>query len=234
MRVDTPLLGVGQPGEHPRGDRGRAAVRRPARSDRRVGRGAAAGAPPRRAAAPARRHHAHRRLLQLQPGRADARARHDARRDRQRPEGRRARRDAGARRARDQAARGVRRRGGGGGARPARGRRRCRRRARWPTPRVRAGMPSTAVLHVGSSADAVDRGAAADSSRRSRARQGLARHRHRRHRRAAEGGVRLMLYHLLYPLHTRARGLQRDAVHHVPHRGGEPDRARHRACSSGR
>ena len=76
--------------------------------------------------------------------------------------------------------------------------------------------------------------AAAGPSRRSRARQGLARHRHRRRRRAAEGGVRLMLYHLLYPLHTRVRGLQRDAVHHVPHRGGEPDGARHRACSSGR
>ena len=77
-------------------------------------------------------------------------------------------------------------------------------------------------------------GAAAGPPRRSRARQGLARHRHRPRRRPAEGGVRLMLYHLLYPLHAELAGLQRDAVHHVPHRGGEPDRARHQPVRSAR
>ena len=45
-------------------------------------------------------------------------------------------------------------------------------------------------------------GARPRASRRSRAGQGFARHRHRCGRRSAEGGVRLMLYHLLYPLHT--------------------------------
>jgi hypothetical protein len=30
-----------------------------------------------------------------------------------------------------------------------------------------------------------------------------------------------MLYHLLYPLRTAAVGAERDALHHVPHGGGE-------------
>ena len=79
-----------------------------------------------------------------------------------------------------------------------------------------------------SSAEAADVALAARASRRSRAGEGIARHRHGCGRRSAEGGVRLMLYHLLYPLHTHFAGLQRDPLHHVPHRGGQSECARHR------
>jgi hypothetical protein len=37
-----------------------------------------------------------------------------------------------------------------------------------------------------------------------------------------------MLYHLLSALHDAVLAPERDALHHVPHGGGEPDRAPHR------
>ena len=51
---------------------------------------------------------------------------------------------------------------------------------------------------------------------------------------AIEGGVGLMLYHLLYPLHSPFSVLQRHALHHVPHRGREPDGAGAQSLRSGR
>src|SRR5205814_10249893 len=47
-------------------------------------------------------------------------------------------------------------------------------------------------------------GAASRPARRSRARQRIARRPHGHRHRSPEGGVRLMLYHLLYPLHGSA------------------------------
>ena len=86
-----------------------------------------------------------------------------------------------------------------------------------------------AVRHHASSADAAADVVAVAARRRSRARQGIARHALRRRGRSHRGGARLMLYYLLPPLASLAlSGVpERDALHHVPHRGGQPDGARH-------
>ena len=159
----------------------------------------AAGDASRRAAAAAGRDHAHRRLVQLQPRGVAPGARHGGGGRRMRPQGRRARRDARARRPRRFAAPRIGPCRGGGLARsPDRRRRRGRARAgrcgncggnagraRSPTSRpatrrrrgCRAGRPGDLVLVKGSRGIGTD--LVVD---------------------AAEGGVRLMLYHLLPPL----------------------------------
>ena len=43
-----------------------------------------------------------------------------------------------------------------------------------------------------------------------------------------------MLYHLLYPFRTAVLGAERDALHHVPHGGGEPVGAGDQPACSGR
>ena len=233
--VETPLLGAGNLRERPRGDGGRGA-RSTCRSTTiaRARRDAAAGASPRRAAAAARRRHADRRLLQLQSGGAEARR---SRPSPPRPAAR-ARSPCSARcwssathaRAlheecgRAAAAAGLELLIAVGGA-PARALADAARGAGMPRSRRRTSRRATRPPTVG---------AAARPARRSRARQGLARHRHRRRRGAAEGGVRLMLYHLLYPLHDAARGAERDALHHVPHRRREPHGAGDRPVARAR
>ena len=184
------------------------------------------------------RRHARRRLLQREPGGADARRSTAlaatptaARRDRG------ARRDARARRRSP-----TRCTTSAGAPRPragvdAAGRRRRRRRrdALADAARRRPAWPPARVHHVRDERRGRRRVVArCVRARRPRAGEGIARHADRRRGRSAEGGVRLMLYHLLYPLHTTVLGAERDALHHVPHRGREPDGARSSACCSGR
>ena len=71
------------------------------------------------------------------------------------------------------------------------------------------------------------RRARAGPPRRPRPREGIARHPHRSRGRAAQGGVRLMLYHLLYPLAHAGAGAERRPLHHVPDGGREHHRAGH-------
>ncbi len=103
-----------QPGQRSRCDGGGGQHGRVAGRHRLGGGDARAGGTSRRAPAASRRRDAGRRFVQLEPGRADASPGDDWRRDRQRPQGRGARRDAGARRAQPAAARGVRPRRRGG------------------------------------------------------------------------------------------------------------------------
>ena len=155
---------------------------------------------PRRAAPAARRHHADRRLLQLEPRRAEAsRSRRCATATGSARKVADPRRDARARRARRRgctqecgraaAAAGLDLLIAVGGD-PA--------RARWPTRRRRQACRRPRSLYVPTSAEAADLALQKVRAGRSRAGQGIARHPHRRRRRSAEGGVRLMLYHLLY------------------------------------
>ena len=59
-------------------------------------------------------------------------------------------------------------------------------------------MTAAAVIHVADQRRGRRSRAAEGASGRSRAGEGIARHPHRRRRRSAEGGVRLMFYHLIY------------------------------------
>ena len=93
----------------------------------------------------------------------------------------------------------------------ARGRRRradrCRRRRgarRWPTAAVAAGMPRDARPPLRDERRGRRRGRRARAGRRPRAGQGIARRADGSRRGSAEGGARLMLYHLLYPFRTRS------------------------------
>ena len=182
---------------------------------------AAAGGASRRGPSAAGRRHGHRRQLQREPDGDEARAGR-ARERAGDAAGGGARRDARARRPRRRPAR------RGRAARPRRPASTCcspsaaRRRRRWPRRRLRAGMPRGDVRHFATSDEAADAAVGAGEGRRPRAREGIARREDGSRRRTAEGGARLMLYHLLYPFHTAALGAERDALHHVPHRGGEP------------
>ena len=86
----------------------------------------------------------------------------------------------------------------GGRRRPAdRGRRR-RRRARWPTRRSRPACRARSVRYFATSDEAADAVAALVGAGDRRAREGIARRADRSRRGSAEGGARLMLYHLLF------------------------------------
>ena len=149
--------------------------------------------------------------------------------------GRGARRDARTRRVARRAARRVRPRRG-------RGRASTLLVAVGGAPRARAGRgraspPAWPPSACATSRRATRRAAAAVAPLRAgdlvlvKGSRGIAHRRRGRSRSKAEW--RLMLYHLLYPLHTAALGAERDALHHVPHGGGEPDGARASACCSG-
>ena len=91
-----------------------------------------------------------------------------------------------------------------------------------------AGMDRAAVIHVADQRRGRRSRAPEGAARRSRAGEGLARHPHRRRRRSAEGGVRLMFYHLIYGQLSHALAdpdLQRVPVHHLPDRGRDRDGA---------
>ena len=92
---------------------------------------------------------------------------------------------------------------------------------------IDAGMPRAAVTHFDNSTDGAPRDRRPAHVRRCGAGQGIARHAHRSRRGAPDGGVRLMLYHLLHLVLPAGLRLQRGALHHVPHGGGEHDGARH-------
>ena len=68
---------------------------------------------------------------------------------------------------------------------------------------VAAGLDADAVRHFATSDEAADAGRGDAPRRRRRAGEGIARHAHRHRRGPREGGVGLMLYHLLFPLHTQ-------------------------------
>ena len=144
-------------------------------------------------------------------------------------------RDAGAGRSRDRAARGLRPRGRGRAARRAgHGRRRAGGGAR----RARRSRQACAAARVATCRPArkpPTRSAALVRAGRRRAGEGLA----RRQRRTSSwiGSWRSAADALPPPASRstrRCRVLQRDALHHVPHRGGEPDGARHQPRRSGR
>ena len=65
-----------------------------------------------------------------------------------------------------------------------------------------AGLDERAAVHVESSAEAADRLLARPRAERSGAREGLPWHRYRPGGGAPAGGVELMLYHLLYSMHS--------------------------------
>ena len=159
--------------------------------------------------APARRRHARRRLVQLEPvGAASARstmlgASGSA------PQGRGARRDARARRrTRSRCTQTCGAAAARAGLDAAGHRRRRRRRGRWPTRRSRgrhAGAQRSSTFDQQRTRPrlARRRSVRAGDLVLVKGSRGIA---HGSRRRSAEGGVRLMLYHLLYPLHTAVRG----------------------------
>ena len=94
---------------------------------------------------------------------------------------------------------------------------------------VGGGLARERVQHVATSGLAADAVAALDPARRCGPREGIARRAHGPGRGPAEGGARLMLYYLLFKSCSRRPailGAERDALHHVPHGGGEPVGAR--------
>ncbi len=123
---------------------------------------------------------------------------------------------------------------------PARRRAAAPPRARTSTSSSSIGGPAADSLAAGAIAAGLDRARVhrfaverrgrrcrrtARGRRRSRARQGIARHAHGSGRRPAErGGV--VLFHLLYPLRDQLHVLNVDRLHHVSDGGGEPDGAR--------
>ena len=117
--------------------------------------------------------------------------------------------------------------------RRAAGRRRRRRRPHALADAAdRAGSATTPRVHVATSAEAADLLLAVAARRAtwcsSRARAASA-------PTVVVDRVKaewaLMLYHLLFSLHPHGLRAERDALHHVPHRGGEPDGARHQPAA---
>jgi len=91
---------------------------------------------------------------------------------------------------------------------------------------VAAGMQASAVTYFESSDAAAPAIARRDSRRRRGARQGLARHEDGSDRGPDCGGVRLMLYELLYPLHLYAGIFNVTRYITFRDRGSQPDSAR--------
>ena len=180
----------------------------------------------RRSARLARRRHVIDDAYNANPARGRARARTCSAPSRRRATRRGARRDARARRPTPTR---CTPRAGAAAAAPAST---CWSRSAATRPRALAaarsdaGIAGGAVRHVATSDEAAEVVAGLRPARRSRAGEGLARHAHGSRRRSARGGGALMLYHLFSaPLHAVARRAERDPLHHVPHRGREPDGA---------
>ena len=149
------------------------------------------------------RRHDRRRQLQREPD-GDQEARSTCWRPTPRVAAHRGhRRDARARRSLGRAARGRRTRGGERPASTCCSPSAARRRRRWPTRRSPSGMPAANVRYFATSDEAADAAVALVKHRRSRAGEGIARRENGSRGGSAQGGARLMLYHLLYPFHTQ-------------------------------